>query len=131
MRKRSKGRMYRRSLLVARPLALFGLAAPASAAEHYGLVVGIDDCLGTENDLDGAVNDAKDVANALNEAGAKEVARLLNGDASKDRIVAAWERIAGEGERRRHDRLRLRRTRRTGAGATGILSSTAIELRVK
>jgi mono/diheme cytochrome c family protein len=61
MRKRSKGRMYRRSLPGTLALLLcFGLAAPASAAELYGLVVGIDDCIGTENDLDGAVKDAKD-----------------------------------------------------------------------
>jgi Caspase domain len=33
------------------------------------------------------------VANSLNEAGAKEVVRLLNDDARKDRIVAAWERL--------------------------------------
>ena len=29
------------------------------AAELYGLVVGIDDYVGTGNDLDGAVNDAE------------------------------------------------------------------------
>lgn len=33
------------------------------------------------------------MANSLNEAGAKEVVRLLNDDARKDRIVAVWERL--------------------------------------
>jgi hypothetical protein len=47
MRKRSKGRMCCRSLFGALALLLcFGLAARASAAE-----LGIDDYIGTENDL--------------------------------------------------------------------------------
>jgi hypothetical protein len=73
-----------------------GLAAPASPAELYGLVVGIDDYIGEANDLDGAANDANDVAAALQEAGAKEIVRLVNKDASKDRIVAAWESFVGK-----------------------------------
>jgi hypothetical protein len=71
-------------------------AAPANPAESYGLVIGIDDYIGTENDLEGAVNDAQDVAHSLNEAGAKEVVRLLNDDASKDKIVAAWEGLVNK-----------------------------------
>lgn len=52
MRKRSKGRMCCRSLFGALALLLcFGLAARASAGELYGLVIGIDDYIGTENDL--------------------------------------------------------------------------------
>ena len=49
---------------------------PAGAAELYGLVVGVDDYVGTANDLDGAVNDANDVAQALHRLGAREVIRL-------------------------------------------------------
>jgi Caspase domain len=69
------------------------VAAPAKAAELYGLVIGIDDYIGSVNDLEGAVNDAEDVAQSLNRAGAREVVRLLNDDASKDRIVAEWNRL--------------------------------------
>ena len=72
-------------------------ASPAASAELYGLVIGIDDYVGTVNDLDGAVNDAKDVGQALNRLGAREVVRLVNGDASKERIVAAWARAARQG----------------------------------
>ncbi len=98
MRKRNDGWMGCRSLTAAFALSFCLGIWPASAAELYGLVIGIDDYIGTENDLDGAVNDAKDVAHSLNEAGAKEVVRLLNDDASKDRIVAAWEGLVGKAQ---------------------------------
>jgi hypothetical protein len=92
-----QSRMSRRRLSGALALlAGLGLASPVNAAELYGLVVGIDDYLGTANDLDGAVNDAKDIAQSLDQAGAKEVVRLLNDDASKDRIVAAWEGLVAK-----------------------------------
>jgi Caspase domain len=68
-------------------------AAPALSAELYGLTVGIDDYEGTVNDLDGAVNDAKDVAQALDRAGAREVVRLFNDDASKAAITVAWDKL--------------------------------------
>lgn len=64
--------------------------APAGAA-LYGLTVGIDDYLGTRNDLEGAVNDANDIAASLHAAGAKEVMTLLDGDASKHGIKQAWD----------------------------------------
>jgi Caspase domain len=64
-------------------------------------VIGTDDYIGTENDLDGAVNDASDIARSLDEAGAKEVVRLLNDDASKDRIIAAWDELRQEPHRNR------------------------------
>ena len=59
-------------------------------------MVGIDDYVGTANDLDGAANDANDIAKSLSGAGAKEVVRLINDDASKDRIVAAWEGLVAK-----------------------------------
>ncbi len=77
------------------PLALC-LTPCAAKAELYGLVVGIDDYLLPANHLDGAVNDAKDIAQSLQHAGAKEVAVLLNDDARKARIVAEWERLVGK-----------------------------------
>ena len=69
---------------------------PAGAAELYGLVVGVDDYVGTANDLDGAVNDANDVAQALHRLGAREVIRLVNGDATKDRVAASWQDLLGK-----------------------------------
>src|ERR1700687_1750496 len=62
MSERSKGQTLCRSLSGALALALcLGWAGQAKATELYGLVVGIDDYIGTANDLDGAVNDAQDV----------------------------------------------------------------------
>ncbi|MBC8013235.1 MAG: caspase family protein [Methyloceanibacter sp.] len=81
----------RRSVSGALALSLvLAAASPAAGAELYGLVIGVDDYVGTANDLDGAVNDANDVAQALDRLGAREVIRLVNEDASKDRIVAGW-----------------------------------------
>lgn len=69
------------------------------------------------NDLDGAVNDAKDLANSLDGAGAKEVIRLLNDDASKDKIVAAWEGLVNKAQAGDTRSSLLRRTWRPGARA--------------
>jgi hypothetical protein len=97
MHKRSKGRVRGKSLSTALALLFFtAIGAPAGAGELYGLVVGIDDYVGTANDLDGAANDANDIAKSLTGAGAKEVVRLINDDASKDRIVAAWEGLVAK-----------------------------------
>lgn len=77
-------------------IALGGLTPAAvrpACAETYGLVVGINDYIGETNDLDGAVDDAKDIAASLDKAGAKEVVRLLDGDATKAAIEAAWRRL--------------------------------------
>lgn len=67
-------------------------ACPA-LAETYGLVIGINDYVGDENDLDGAVDDAKDIAASLTKMGAKEVVRLLDGAADKAAIETAWRRL--------------------------------------
>lgn len=85
-----------RGVLAALALSLALGISPAGAAELYGLVVGVDDYVGTANDLDGAVNDANDVAQALNRLGAREVVRLVNGEASKDRVAAAWAELVGK-----------------------------------
>ncbi|MGI9382271.1 MAG: caspase family protein [Methyloligellaceae bacterium] len=70
-----------------------GLAPKAEAAEIYGLVVGINDYVGKQNDLDGAVNDAQDIASALDKAGAKTVIRLFDKDANKKNIEDAWNKL--------------------------------------
>jgi hypothetical protein len=95
MRERDKVGSYCRNLTAAlASMLVLALTVPASAAELYGLVVGIDDYIGEGNDLDGAANDAEDIAQALSRAGAKEVIRLINDEASKDRIFVAWEDLA-------------------------------------
>jgi len=99
MVERRKGGAWCRSLSAAlASLLFFAVAAPASAAELYGLVVGIDDYVGEGNDLDGAANDAADVAQSLTRAGAKEVVRLVNAEATKERIHAAWEDLTAKAQ---------------------------------
>ena len=80
----------------ARFLALaLAAARPASAAELYGLVVGVDDYVGEANDLDGAVNDAAGRgAGIATSRGASEVIRLVNADATKDRIARGLGGVA-------------------------------------
>jgi hypothetical protein len=63
--------------------------SPAAAADAlYGPVVGIDDDLGTVNDLQWAVNEATGIADALRQAGAREVKLLVDGAANKAAIEA-------------------------------------------
>src|SRR6478672_1449310 len=94
MCQRRESRKVQVALLAALALALE--VSQARAAELYGMVVGIDDYIGTVNDLDGAVNDASDVAKSLNELGAKEVVTLFNGDATKEHIFAAWNELVAK-----------------------------------
>ena len=73
-------------------LALPLLAAlPAQAEQTFGLVIGIDDYAHI-TDLQGAVNDARDIADALLGLDA-DVTLLLNADASRANILDAWEDI--------------------------------------
>lgn len=70
--------------------ALLCAGAPALAAgDLYGLVIGIDDYVGTANDLEGAVNDANDIARALRRAGG-QVTQLTNGQATRAAIEKNW-----------------------------------------
>jgi hypothetical protein len=72
--------------------ALAGPHGSARAADAlYGLVVGVDDYSGTANDLQGAVNDARDIADALNRAGARQIMLLTDRDATKSAIEAGWK----------------------------------------
>ncbi len=77
------------------PIALLTLglapAAPAWAADIHALVVGIDKYAQGRN-LEGAVNDADAIANAMRGLGAK-VTLLRNGEASRDAILGGWNRI--------------------------------------
>lgn len=66
------------------------LSAGSAAAATYGLVIGIDDYIGEANDLAGAVNDANDIAAALDSIGAAEIILLTDEAATKAAIEAAW-----------------------------------------
>ena len=80
--------------IVAGLLIVAALAQPGSAAT-FGLVVGINE-YNAEIDLHGAVNDAEDVASALETYGARDVRLLLNWAADRAAIEANLkELIAG------------------------------------
>lgn len=69
--------------------------AVAQVSELRGLVIGIDQYprLGERARLDGAVNDARDIADALRRAGARDLIVLLDGEASKARIAQSWQEL--------------------------------------
>lgn len=81
-----------RTLLAPAVLALSISAAPVWAAQTYGLVIGVDEYAHIP-DLEGAVNDAVDIADALGGLNA-DVTTLLNTAASRDAILSAWRTIA-------------------------------------
>lgn len=66
-------------------------AAPAQAERTFGLVIGIDDYTYVP-DLHGAVNDARDIADALTAIGA-EVTLLTDAEATRDAILGNWRGI--------------------------------------
>jgi hypothetical protein len=65
--------------------------SPAAAERIFGLVIGIDEYAYIP-DLHGAVNDAEDIADALQGLGA-DVTLLLDHEATRDAILDGWERI--------------------------------------
>ncbi len=83
------------------PLACLTLAAsPALADQTFALVIGID-AYQSIPALSGAVNDARDIADALAGQGAETVV-LTDGQASRAAILAAWADLAartGPGDR--------------------------------
>ncbi len=73
-------------------LALALAPVPVHAGKIYGLVIGIDEYQFIP-DLNGAVNDARDIEDALTGIGAK-VTTLLDGAASRDTVLSEWRRLA-------------------------------------
>ncbi len=69
------------------------------AGDMYGLVIGIDDYIGEQNDLAGAVNDANDIEKALRSAGAVTIIKLVNGDATKNRIESSYRELLSQAQR--------------------------------
>ena len=93
--------MKRARCLVAGPgLAVAVLAATPAAAALRGLIIGIDQYpgFGPQNQLSGAVNDARDIAQALVRAGAHDITLLVNGAASKSRISESWTNVIERAE---------------------------------
>ena len=72
-------------------LLALAAAAPAAAERTFGLVIGIDDYAFIP-DLHGAVNDARDIADALEGLGA-DVTLLLDGDATRAAVIDGWTSI--------------------------------------
>ncbi len=92
------GRARPRATAIAALLAAAGALAPSDAARAavHALVVGINDYVGAPEGppkLFGAVNDARDVSAALNAAGAASVTMLLDREATRERVFAAWEAL--------------------------------------
>ena len=86
------GRGVLRAWSCAAVASLLLLTPPALASELRGVVIGIDKYpkLGERNQLFGAVNDAKDIAKAMKEAGANDVRLLTDGEATKAAIEGTW-----------------------------------------
>ncbi|MEI6412685.1 MAG: caspase family protein [Pseudomonadota bacterium] len=64
-----------------------------------GLVIGIDKYPKVSNgDLDGAANDAWDLASALRQAGAKEVRLLMDRDATRQAVLEGWRELIKSGQ---------------------------------
>ncbi|MEC9368487.1 MAG: caspase family protein [Pseudomonadota bacterium] len=85
--------------LAAFAAALLCIEGPTSLQARepaiFGLVVGIDDYIGERNDLEGAVHDAEDIAKALKTAGAVQIRKFLNHEATKANIENAYHELLG------------------------------------
>lgn len=74
--------------------------ASMAHAKTFGLVIGINDYQHLDK-LNGAVDDARDIHDALMASGAEDVTLLLDADATRDAILKAWSDIlskAGDGD---------------------------------
>ncbi|MBX9457430.1 MAG: caspase family protein [Rhizobium sp.] len=79
-------------------LGLFVMApALAAAANSSALVIGINDYTAVAS-LDGATNDAHDIADVLSRNGTPRVLVLTNSDATKANIVNAWNTLLDEAQ---------------------------------
>ena len=74
------------------------VAAGTQAGTVRGLVIGIDDYAPHIGKLQGAVNDARDIGEALAGIGVDDLTVLLDGDATRDRILAEWQGLLESAE---------------------------------
>lgn len=70
-----------------------GIAPLPAVADIYGLVIGID-AYQRITPLHGAVNDARDISDALGQLNPAELVVLYNGQATRDRVMQTWRRFA-------------------------------------
>ena len=77
-----------------------GLETPGTPGTRTvrGLVIGIDDYAPSIGKLRGAVNDARDIHQALARMGVDDLTVLLDGDATRDRILAEWQGLLARAE---------------------------------
>ncbi|CAK0770190.1 metacaspase-1 [Gammaproteobacteria bacterium] len=64
-------------------------SAPLVMADSHALIIGIDK-YNTIGSLDGAVNDARDIADALRTAGVKDLTTLLDEQVTKKSVMDEW-----------------------------------------
>jgi uncharacterized caspase-like protein len=76
---------------------LVAMPAAAQAQRTFALVIGIDNYSYVMH-LDGARNDAADLTQALKKSGATRVVTLLDRDATKANVTAAWQSLITEAE---------------------------------
>lgn len=93
-------RKPRRTVHALAALFAASLLAPAiSTAEAavHALVIGIND-YASAGKLRGAVNDARDVSQALRDSGAKTVTVMVDREASRARVFKAWRALVANSE---------------------------------
>jgi hypothetical protein len=67
-----------------------GLSSPVLAGEWRALVIGID-AYENVSPLNGAVNDARDIAATLQAAGVSDLTRLYDEAATREAVLTAWQ----------------------------------------
>src|SRR5215213_5326104 len=78
-------------------MALLLAAMPSAAfAKRFALVIGINDYDPPINGLQGAVNDAQDIAQALGKSGVERLVLLTDKEATKAAVEAAWTGLLSE-----------------------------------
>ncbi|MBY6263171.1 DUF4384 domain-containing protein [Azospirillum sp. 412522] len=75
-------------------MGLTVVASPAKA-EIAALVIGIDN-YSRINPLQGAVNDARDIADSLKGLGVRKLRLFIDGEAERGRIIAAWRQLIAD-----------------------------------
>ncbi len=94
-------KISRRFLLwAAATICLAASPDPSVAGDIYALSIGVDDYAHI-NPLQGAVNDARDLSDALASIGARDVRTLIDREATREAIFRNWHDLtaaAGEGD---------------------------------
>lgn len=91
-----KTRFWMMTILAGFAAGIGLMAAPGPArAEIAALVIGIDR-YSRINPLQGAVNDARDIADALKGLGVRKLRLFVDGEAERSRIIATWRQLIAE-----------------------------------